>query len=78
MPVCMFVRGVHARVSGTDARTVNPREFNSESLDVKQIKLIGQSLTIDSRRHHGAENHVAAGARETIEIESLHDSLAVR
>src|SRR5215207_2412194 len=72
MPVLMFVRRLHARIRGTQARSVDCFKVDAEPIDAKQRELFAEKVWIDSGGDHRAEYHVAACAGETVKVESLH------
>src|SRR6185503_9286833 len=52
-------------------RSIHCFEIDVEPADRQQQQLFMQIAGLDARRHHRAENHVAACSGETIELESL-------
>ena len=72
MPVSVFVSRANARVSRTDAGPVDPFEFDCVTIDAEQRELLFEAVGVNARGNQRAEDHVTAGAREAVEIESLH------
>src|SRR5215204_4849137 len=72
MAVFVLMPHLDARVSRTQAGTIDCLKVDAEALDRKPRQLFAQEVWINARGHHRAENHVAARAGETVEVESLH------
>ena len=53
-----------------DAAPVDSRDTERESLDAQLLELGPQQFKIQSKVEHRADKHIAADARETVEIES--------
>src|SRR2546421_11896143 len=65
----------HFRVRRTDAGAIDPLEIDFPTADVEQLQLIDKCARVNSDADQCAENHVAARAGETVEVEGLHKLL---
>ena len=71
----MLMGSLHFRVRRTDAGAIDSFEIDFPTADVEQLQPIDECARVNSGAHQRAENHVAARAGETVEVESLHKLL---
>src|SRR5258708_2371204 len=63
---------IHIEFDTTDMRTFNLVGINGISTQIKLCQLAAQIVNFDAQRDQSADNHVAAGSRKTIKVETLH------
>jgi hypothetical protein len=72
MPVRVLVRSVYPSVGRTDSGTIDLFEINLPTANTEQSQLLGQRERVDAGIDKSTQDHVAAGAGKTIEIECFH------
>ena len=68
----VFVRNFYFSVNGSNAGFINRCEFDFKVRRAEQFYLLNQFRFVHTERDECAQNHIAARARETIEVKSFH------
>ena len=72
MPVRMLVFRFDPGVGRTNAGSIHNFKIDGVARNIKQGKLLFERFLIDAGGNHRAQDHVATGAGEAVEVKSLH------